>query len=75
MKETWVQDTSVNDVTSLIATITERNIQYIQNTGSKYVTGPSKSGKPNEVGIYFIDNTGSIGNTGNTGKGNEETQK
>lgn len=52
MKETWVQDANVKDAPSLIINMTVRNAGYIRNTGSKYVTGPSKSGKHNDVGIY-----------------------
>lgn len=58
MKESWVQDVNIKDVSSIIMGMTERTAEYIQNTGSKYVTGPSKSGKHNDIGIYFRDNTG-----------------
>lgn len=53
MKDRWVQDTKTKDVSSIIMDITVRNSEYIHNTGSKYVTGPSKSGNPDDVGIYF----------------------
>lgn len=53
----WVQDAKTTDVRSIIADMTERNAAYINNTGSEYVTGPSKSGNPDEVGIYFRDPT------------------
>lgn len=55
MKETWVQDANVTDVPSIIMDMTVRNAEYIKNTGAKYVTGPSKSGKRDNVGIYFRD--------------------
>lgn len=57
MKETWVQDVNVKDVPSTISHITTKNAEYIRNTGSEYVTGPSKSGKRGDVGIYFRDPT------------------
>lgn len=57
MKENWVQDAKITDVSSIIANMTLRNFEYIQKTGSKYITGQSKSGNPDDVGIYFIDPT------------------
>lgn len=57
MKDKWVQDTKITDVSSIIVDITVRNSEYIHNTGSKYVTGQSKSGNPDDVGIYFRDPT------------------
>lgn len=57
MKDRWVQDTKITDVSSIIMDMTARNSEYIHNTGSKYVTGPSKSGNPDDVGIYFRDPT------------------
>ncbi len=62
MRETWVQDATVTDVSSIIMNMTIRNAEYIHNTGSKYITGIPKSGKCNDVGIYFRDPTG-IGNS------------
>lgn len=58
MKETWVQDANVVDAPSIIIDLVVKNVEYIRNTGSKYVTGPSKSGKHGDVGIYFRDPTG-----------------
>lgn len=57
MKETWVQDANAKDAPSLIINMTVRNTGYIRNTGSEYVTGPSKNGKCDDVGIYFRDHT------------------
>jgi len=55
MKETWVQDANVTEVPSIIMDMTVRNAECIKNTGAKYVTGPSKNGKRDNVGIYFRD--------------------
>lgn len=57
MKYRWVQDAETKDAPSVIMDMTTRNSKYIHNTGSKYVTGPSKSGNPDDVGIYFRDPT------------------
>ena len=57
MKDKWVQDVKTTDASSIITDITLRNLWYIRRTGSKYVTGPSKSGNPDDVGIYFRDPT------------------
>lgn len=57
MKDRWVQDAKTTDVSSIIIDITVRNLGYIRRTGSKYVTGPSKSGNPDDVGIYLRDPT------------------
>lgn len=57
MKDRWVQDAKTTDVSSIIMDMTARNSKYIHNTGSKYVTGLSKSGNPTDVGIYFRDPT------------------
>ena len=57
MKDRWVQDAKTTDVLSIISNITVRNSEYIQKTGSKYVTGQSKNGNPDDVGIYFRDPT------------------
>lgn len=53
----WVQDTKIRDASSIIADMTVRNAEYIRSTGSKYITGPSKSGNDTDVGIYFKDPT------------------
>ena len=53
MKDKWVQDAKTIDASSIITDITLRNLGYIRRTGSKYVTGPSKSGNSDDVGIYF----------------------
>jgi len=57
IKERWVQDTKIKDAQSVIANMTVRNAEYIHNTGSRYITGPSKSGNAGDVGIYFKDPT------------------
>jgi len=57
MKDRWVQDANTKDIPSIIMDMTVRNSEYIHNTGSKYVTGSSKSGNPTDVGIYFRDPT------------------
>ena len=57
MKDKQVQDVKTTDVSSIIIDMTARNSEYIHNTGSKYVTGPSQSGNPDDVGIYFRDPT------------------
>lgn len=57
MKETWVQDANFTQALSIITNLTEKNAEYIRNTGSRYITGPSKSEDINDVGIYFIDPT------------------
>lgn len=57
MKDRWVQDTKIKDVSSVIMNMTVRNSGYIHKTGSKYITGLSKSGNPDDVGIYFRDPT------------------
>lgn len=57
MKKTWVQDEKTTEVLSVMMNMIVKNAEYIHDTGSKYITGPSKSGKINEVGIYFIDPT------------------
>ena len=59
MKKTWVQDSDTAEVLSVMMSMIERNKEYIHNTGSKYITGPSKSGKSNAIGIYFVDPTAS----------------
>lgn len=56
MKTTWVQDAKETEVSSLISRMTARNIAT-SPPGSKYVVGPSKSGKYGEKGIYFQDPT------------------
>jgi hypothetical protein len=53
----WVQDAKTVEVSKLIKIFNERNAQYIQNTGSQYITGPSRSGRSDEIGIYFTDPT------------------
>ena len=57
IKERWVQDAKIIDASLVIMKMTVENAKYIHNTGSKYVTGPSKSGSPDDVGIYFKDPT------------------
>jgi len=57
MKDRWVQDAKTKDVLSIIMGMTVRDSEYIHNTGSKYVTGSSKSGNPDDIGIYFRDPT------------------
>ena len=58
MKKTWVQDSNATEVLSVMMSMIENNKEYIHDTGSKYITGPSKSGKSNDIGIYFVDPTG-----------------
>lgn len=53
MKDRWIQDAKISDSSSIIMDMTVRNSEYIHNTGSKYLTGPSQSGNPDDVGIYF----------------------
>jgi hypothetical protein len=53
----WVQDANVTEVAKIIWRFSEKLSKYIEDTGSQYITGPSKSGKPDEVGIYFVDPT------------------
>ena len=57
MKKTWVQDSNTTEVLSVMMKMIESNKDYIHKTGSKYITGRSKSGKSNDVGIYFVDPT------------------
>ena len=57
MIKTWVQDVDESEAQELIEIITIRNQGRIPK-GSKWVTGSSKSGEPNKVGIYFEDPTG-----------------
>lgn len=57
MKDRWVQDAKITDALSIIAEMNVRNAEYIRITGSKYITGNSKSGSPDDVGIYFRDPT------------------
>lgn len=65
-KGTWVQDVSRSEAEQMIITLTDQlyeesgDDEEIGNKtpqGSKYDIGPSKSGKENEVGIYFFDPT------------------
>lgn len=60
MKARWVRDAKTTDVSSIIMDMAVRNSEYISNTGSKYVTGPSKSGNSDDVGIYFRDPTNKL---------------
>lgn len=55
IKETWVQDVKTTEIIPTMMKLTENNAIYIHNTGSEYITGPSKSGRIDEVGIYFRD--------------------
>jgi hypothetical protein len=57
MKDSWVQDAKTKDVQSIIAGMIANNAHYIHITGSEYITGPSKSGNPDDIGIYFRDPT------------------
>jgi len=57
MKKTWVQDAKTTEALSIMMDMTVKNAEYIHSTRSKYITGSSKSGKLNEVGIYFVDPT------------------
>lgn len=59
IKETWVQDIKTTEIIPTMMKLAENNAKYIQNTGSEYITGPSKSGRSDEVGIYFRDPTSS----------------
>ena len=59
IRETWVQDVKTTEIEQIMTRLNEDNAQYIQNTGSQYTTGPSKSGRSDEVGIYFRDPTSS----------------
>lgn len=56
MKNTWVQDTEKNRAERLVRESNEQN--YPRPKGSKYIIGASKSGNPDESGIYFQDPTG-----------------
>jgi len=56
MKNTWVQDVKCNAVEELVGRMNREN--YPRPRDSKYVVGSSKSGEPDEVGIYFEDPTG-----------------
>ena len=61
---TWVQDVGEDEIVKAISQMTEKNSEYIQETGSRYVPGPPKSaefgklGYPKTTGIYFVDPTG-----------------
>lgn len=59
IREIWVQDVKTTEIEQIMARLKEDNARYIQNTGSQYITGPSKSGRSDELGIYFRDPTSS----------------
>ena len=57
--QSWVRDATSKEAEKLIM---EKNAQIKREPdkwpkGSKYVTGSSKSGSTNEVGIYFYNPT------------------
>ena len=52
----WVQDILSEEAEELVMKMQVRN-EGKQPKESKYEIGPSRSGKENEVGIYFFDPT------------------
>ena len=61
-KASWVQDVHQDSASSVVMALTERNSQYIQRTGSRYIVGESKGKLHGEVGIYFEDPTSTANN-------------
>ena len=57
MKRTWVTDVSPDNLSRLLQEFYDISKDYCDRTGAYYVKGDSKSGKSEEVGIYFEDPT------------------
>jgi hypothetical protein len=55
-KRSWLHDAKKSEAPELIRGKTERNYEN-SPCGSRYETGDSRSGKPDEIGIYFFDPT------------------
>jgi hypothetical protein len=56
MQTTWVQDVQEDAAEEVVGRFNREN--YPRPLESRYVIGLSRSGNPDEVGIYFQDPTG-----------------